>query len=346
MLYDTDKRVFIVNNFAIHKNTTLVQRAFRTKYHTSKAPAANTINNMVSNFQNTGSVCRKRVLNKKRTVRTEDLIESIKNLYLADDKTSLRKMANLVPASISTIRNVAREDLNLKPFKQPHSFKLYKADYQKRLDFVDFVASRRLNVEKWLIVSDEAYFYLHGGQNIQNNRIWAEFQPTEVVEKPLNDEKIMVWCAFSANRFYGPYFFEENVNGENYLAMLKKFFWVKHCHVQNYQNYYFQQDGAPPHRTNEVQSWLESKFGERFINKSQWPPRSPDLNPCDFSLWGTLKSRVYNPRPTNLQQLKENVEREIEIFKKSNLFSIFSNLKKRLSLIKQENGRHIEHKIK
>ena len=209
MLYDTDKRVFIVKNFAIHKNTTLVQRAFRTKYHTSKAPAANTINNMVSNFQNTGSVCRKRVLNKKRTFRTEDLIESIKNLYLADDKTSLRKMANLVPASISTIRNVAREDLNLKPFKQPHSFKLYKADYQKRLDFVDFVASRRLNVEKWLIVSDEAYFYLHGGQNIQNNRIWAEFQPTEVVEKPLNDEKIMVWCAFSANRFYGPYFLKK-----------------------------------------------------------------------------------------------------------------------------------------
>ncbi|EFN60466.1 hypothetical protein EAG_00004, partial [Camponotus floridanus] len=25
----------------------------------------------------------------------------------------------------------------------------------------------------------------------------------------------------------------------------------------------------------------------------QWPPRSPDYNPCDFFLWGALKERIY-----------------------------------------------------
>jgi hypothetical protein len=24
-----------------------------------------------------------------------------------------------------------------------------------------------------------------------------------------------------------------------------------------------------------------------------WPPRSPDLTPLDFFLWGTLKERIY-----------------------------------------------------
>ena len=107
----------------------------------------------------------------------------------------------------------------------------------------------------------------------------------------------MVWCAFSANKLYGPNFFEENVN-VNYLDCLKNYFWPRHSKLKDNINYYFQQDGAPPHRKKEVQEWLKGKFGSRFLDASIWPPRSPDLKPCDFSLWGTLKSKVYNPKPT------------------------------------------------
>ena len=50
----------------------------------------------------------------------------------------------------------------------------------------------RINLETSFICSDEAYFYLHGGQNLQNNRIWSEYGPTDPSEQPLNDEKVMV----------------------------------------------------------------------------------------------------------------------------------------------------------
>ena len=43
-----------------------------------------------------------------------------------------------------------------------------------------------------------------------------------------------------------------------------------------------------------------------------WPPRSPDLNPCDFYLWSHLKSMAYNPLPKTLDDLKANIEGEIE----------------------------------
>jgi hypothetical protein len=36
-----------------------------------------------------------------------------------------------------------------------------------------------------------------------------------------------------------------------------------------------------------------------------WPPRSPDLNPCDFYLWGKLKSVVYANNPHDLEALKQ-----------------------------------------
>ena len=43
---------------------------------------------------------------------------------------------------------------------------------------------------------------------------------------------------------------------------------------------------------NKVQRYLKGKFGDRFIDKKSWPPRSPDLNPCDSFLRRYLKSRV------------------------------------------------------
>jgi len=44
------------------------------------------------------------------------------------------------------------------------------------------------------------------------------------------------------------------------------------------------------------------------INGRDWPARSPpDLNPCDFFLWGYLKSKVYCPKPRTLDDLKNNI---------------------------------------
>lgn len=158
----------------------------------------------------------------------------------------------------------------------------------------------------------------------------------------MHDEKVLVWCGISAKKIYGPFFFEKHVNQHNYLEMLKKFFWPKHSNTVDYKKYYFQQDGATPHTAALVQEWLKGKFSEKFIDKKKWPPRSPDLNPCDFYLWGYLKSVVYNPIPKTLDDLKINIEREIKKISKQVLKSCFLNLEKRCNLILSAEGGHIE----
>jgi hypothetical protein len=40
-------------------------------------------------------------------------------------------------------------------------------------------------------------------------------------------------------------------------------------------------------------------------------PRSPNLNPSDFYLWGTLKEKVHVNNPRSLDQLQENIRHEI-----------------------------------
>ena len=116
----------------------------------------------------------------------------------------------------------------------------------------------------------------------------------------------------SAEGILGPYFFEETVNQYNYLKMLQRFFWRRHVQTPIYTKYYFQQDGATPHTTNIVQNWLSEKFSTKLVDKKMWPPRSSDMNPCDYFLWGYLKSVVYNPLSKTLDDLKTNITREIK----------------------------------
>ena len=106
--------------------------------------------------------------------------------------------------------------------------------------------------------------------------------------------------------------------------------------------YYFQHDGTSPHRGKKVQKYLKNKFGDRFIDKKTWPPQiSRLLNPCDFFLWGYLKSIVYNPLPNNLDQMKANIAREISNIDKDVLKNTFLNFSKRCNLVIEANGHHI-----
>jgi len=38
-----------------------------------------------------------------------------------------------------------------------------------------------------------------------------------------------------------------------------------------------------------------------------WPARSPDLNPCDFFLWGYLKEKFFKHRPRSLEDFKGRI---------------------------------------
>ena len=115
--------------------------------------------------------------------------------------------------------------------------------------------------------------------------------------------------------------------------MLQNWFWKKHLDTADCKKYYFQQDGATPHTSNVLQDWLGEKFSSKFLSKEKWPPRSPDLNPCDFFLWGHLKSKVYYPLPSNIDELKSNIEREVKSITTEMLKNSFENFRIRLNFI-------------
>ena len=67
MKQDVEKRIFLNNKYNEFKNITLVQRAYLKNYKCKETLGSNTILNIVNNYNNTGLVDRKRVLNNKKT---------------------------------------------------------------------------------------------------------------------------------------------------------------------------------------------------------------------------------------------------------------------------------------
>ncbi|GFT00627.1 uncharacterized protein TNCV_141721 [Trichonephila clavipes] len=59
------------------------------------------------------------------------------------------------------------------------------------------------------------------------------------------------------------------------------------------QELWFQQDGATCHTARAIIDLLKDTFGDRLISRFgpvNWPPRSCDLTPLDYFLWGYVKS--------------------------------------------------------
>ncbi|UYV78621.1 hypothetical protein LAZ67_16002195 [Cordylochernes scorpioides] len=105
-------------------------------------------------------------------------------------------------------------------------------------------------------------------------------------------------------------------------------------------------DGGPPHISRGAKQLLKDTFGEnRVISRHfiyQWPPRSPDLTPCDFCLWGYIKSCVYRCWPTTLAMLKASIRWHVLSISTDMLFNAVHSVIYRLQAVIENKGCHIE----
>jgi len=73
---------------------------------------------------------------------------------------------------------------------------------------------------------------------------------------------------------------------------------------------YFQHDGAPSHYTRHMMQHHNDTFPNRWIGRDStinWPPRSPDLNPLEFCLWGLMKNEEYRKKVDTREELLVNI---------------------------------------
>jgi hypothetical protein len=76
----------------------------------------------------------------------------------------------------------------------------------------------------------------------------------------------------------------------------------------------------------------------------RWPPRSPDLTPCDFFLWGYVKEQVFVPSlQLDIDELKLRITAAIKTIGRNMLKRVWDELDYRLDNWRATNGAHIEN---
>ncbi|GFU25075.1 uncharacterized protein TNCV_568301 [Trichonephila clavipes] len=259
----------------------------------------------------------------------------------------------------TTVWLVLRSTLRCYPFKIHRHHELLPGDSGNRRAFAVWAFQKMAEDEYWLsnlLWTDEAHFTLRGSVNSHNSRIWATENPRTVVETPLHDKKVAVWVGFTTSTVIEPFFFEEmrdsafvaaTMTGERYADMLQNRIIPSLADKHLLERTIFMQDGAPPHIARHVKDLLRRSFGDdRVLSRHfhhAWPPRSPDLSPCDYWLWGYLKSQVYCDRPTSLGMLKDNIRLQCLTITPDVLYSAVHNIIPRLQLLLRNDGEHIEH---
>ncbi|GFU97576.1 DUF4817 domain-containing protein [Trichonephila clavipes] len=99
-------------------------------------------------------------------------------------------------------------------------------------------------------------------------------------------------------------------------------FFIPELNNHDVQELWFPQDGATCHTARATIDLLKDTFGDRLISRfgpANWPPRSCDLTPPDYFVWGYVKHSLqlarqcmsaysYIPRSSNPSLLPNTVE--------------------------------------
>ncbi|GFX45293.1 DUF4817 domain-containing protein [Trichonephila clavipes] len=191
---------------------------------------------------------------------------------------------------------------------------IHQNDHQATRRFVEW-AQNEIGVvpdfHRRILFSDEVHFWLNGYVNKQNCLIWSEANPQVVT-----------------------------INGDRYRDRITNFF-IPELNNHDVQELWFQQDGATCHTARAKIYLLKDTFGDRLISRFgpvNWPPRSCDLTPLDYFLWGYVKSLVYADKSQTLDHLEDNIRRVIADIRPQMLEKVIENWMSRLDYIRASHG--------
>lgn len=346
MSYSIVERAKCAAWFEWTKSIITVQRKFRDEFR-KDAPHKQTIHKWHAALMETGSV-KDTERHRSRTTRTDEATQHVEKLFEEKPTTSIRHAAHELNISPSSIHRTLHEH-GYHPYKLQVVQELMDEDLAARIEFARDELER-INADAQhlphLAFSDESHFHLDGTVNRHNCRYWARENPAWVTEQSLHSPRTTAWAAIWRGGIIGPFFVDENITSERYLTMLKEQFWpavVRH-HLQH--DMLFMQDGAPPHWGKQVRLWLDQRFPGRWMGRDSpnmpWPPRSPDLTPCDFFMWGFIKSKVYDTSVQDIEELKLRIQRAFSQITGEMRVNVIAEYQGRLLKVLENNGSHIE----
>jgi hypothetical protein len=104
------------------------------------------------------------------------------------------------------------------------------------------------------------------------------------------------------------------------------------------EQWYFQQDNDPKHRSRVVKKWLH----DHGVTEMEFPPYSPDLNPIE-NVWSEFKRHVSERETKTIDQLQDVILDEWEKVSIDSIVKLIESMPKRVQAVIAANGDHIPY---
>lgn len=357
-----EKKQFLKWYFAGSSVEDIIGR-FVFTFQDRPVPTKSTVHRVIQRFESCGCItdCKKclriedepriRQLNDERMQR-EILVCAAAEI---NDPCSSTQLAEETQVSSRTVRNILARN-GYKCRKIQTTQEIFEGDRFRRMQFCEEVIERANLDENFLskiLFTDESSFPIHGRHNPSVVRYWSrENKHLHVTRRTQYPQKINVWAGILGNSIVGPIFIDGNLNARKYLENLRQQIIPAVQALQiNFDEIWFQQDGCSAHNARVVQAFLQNTFPNRVISTRgtiQWPPRSPDLAPNDFFLWGHVKEKIYqheHNRPHNLAELRGQIMNALASVTPEQLSRTRAEFYNRLGYCLAQQGGLFEHLI-
>lgn len=338
---------------AVDGNGRAAVRMYRQRFPNRRVPDHRLFGQLHRRLQEAGSFRISSHIGRQRTTRTPNIENSVLDAFTRNPRTSIRVVERDLGVSRSSIMRILREDLQ-HPYHIQRVQALSDADYPQRVAFARWYLQARITDPQFpsrILFTDEATFSRDGVLNQHNMHLWSVVNPHAT--RSHNHQyrfSVNIWAGIIGDMLIGPYVMPGRLNGVSYAIFLEEVLPTLLVDVPatTRLNMWFQHDGAPPHFALNVRDFLDLTYPNRWIGRGgpvPWPPRSPDLTPLDFYLWGHLKCMVYEtPVPSDMDLMARIVEAAARVRETTGQIErVRDSMRRRCEACIAANGANFEH---
>lgn len=286
---------------------------------------------------------------RPKNVRTQEMIEKVKELLLSDRRTTLKMMEETLNINRETIRLIVTEDLGKRKLCArfvPHVLtdeqKKHRKDACK--DLITTADANR-NFLDSIVTGDESWCYQYDPETKRQSMEWRS--STSPRKQKFRFEKsktkVMLITFFDSTGIIHKEFVPpgQTINKDYYKEVLQRL--VKRIHRVRPQfhekgSWFLLHDNARPHTALLVKEFLANNG----IVELHHPPYSPDLSPPDFFLFPKVKTSLKGQRFANVEDITKNVTAELGRVKTEDFKACFQNLYERWNKCVASGGTYFE----
>lgn len=336
---------------AAGENAAHARRLYLERFPNRQTPSKNTFLRLIQRGRESGNLQPNRGLGGGRPNRHGvNVEEEILEIVDADPNISTRQISHQLEVSQNFVWRTLKSN-GLYPYHLQKVQGLTVADYPLRLQFCEWLlnrTNREADFANSILVTDECCFTRNGVLNFHNTHVWSDENPHVIRQGSFQQRfSVNLWAGIVNNTLIGPFELPARLNGNYYLQFLEENLpeLLEDIPLFIRCNMWFMHDGCPAHFSRNVRDFLNNTFPQKWIGRGgpiPWPPRSPDLNPLDFFLWGFMKERVYATDVNTIDELRHRINAATEHIR-PRFPRLLMNWIRRAQLCVEMQGQHFEN---